>query len=423
VFKAQRPWEETVRVTTAFNRLLALQGARVIDVLFGYDGVTVRVALRRRRAVCSACGQLCRQVHDRAFRRWRHLDLGGNRCHIEYELRRVRCLDCGVRVEAVPWARPGARHTRDFEDLVAFCAQQMAKTPITALLRVGWDTVGRIVERVVADNLDTDRLKRLVMIGVDEISYRRGQRYLTQVCDHQTGAIVWAKPGRNTATLQDFFDDLGPDGRASIKAISIDMNGGYEKAIRDQQAADPGFEPEVCFDPFHVCQLAGRAVDDVRRAEWNTQGKSKTGHGRWVKSVRWSLLKAPEKQTVRQLAALHEVEHANRRLYRAFLLKEELRLLYHLDDPRLAPAHLKAWLAWASRSKLKPFVKLARTIRRYRDGILAAIRLGLSNGRMEGLNSKVRLLSHRSFGFHGPQPLIALIYLCCTGLHINPPHR
>jgi len=261
------------------------------------------------------------------------------------------------------------------------------------------------------------------MIGVDEISYRRGQRYLTQVCDHQTGAIVWAKPGRNAATLQDFFDDLGPDGRASIKAISIDMNGGYEKAIRDQQAADPGFEPEVCFDPFHVCQLAGRAVDDVRRAEWNTQGKSETGHGRWVKSVRWSLLKAPERQTIRQLAALHEVEHANRRLYRAFLLKEELRLLYHLDDPRLAPDHLNAWLAWASRSQLKPFVKLARTIRRYRDGILAAIRLGLSNGRMEGLNSKVRLLSHRSFGFHGPQPLIALIYLCCTGLHINPPHR
>jgi transposase len=287
--KAQRPWEDGVRVTTAFNRLLALQGARVIDVLFGSDGVTVRVALRRRLAVCSACGQVSRRIHDRARRRWRHLDLAGQRCHIEYELRRVRCPDCGVRVEAVPWARTGARHTRDFEDLVAFCAQQMAKTPVAALLRIGWDTVGAILERVVSDHLDADRLKRLVMIGVDEISYRKGQRYLTQVCDHQTGAIVWAKPGRNAATLlQDFFTELGPDGRASIKAISIDMNGGYEKAIRDQGAADPGFDPEVCFDPFHVVQLAGRAVDEVRRAEWNSQGKSKTGHGRWVKSVRWS---------------------------------------------------------------------------------------------------------------------------------------
>jgi transposase len=366
---------------------------------------------------------VCRRVHDRARRRWRHLDLAGSRCHLEYELRRVRCDDCGVRVEAVPWARPGARHTRDFEDVVAFCAQQMAKTPITALLRVAWDTVGAIVERVVADHLDADRLAGLVMIGVDEISYRRGQRYLTQVCDHTSGAIVWARPGRDAATLQAFFDELGDGGRASIRAISIDMNGGYEKAIRDRQADDPDFDPEVCFDPFHVVQLAGRAVDEVRRAEWNTAGKSKSGHGRWVKSVRWSLLKAPANQTARQLAALHEVSRANKRLYRAFLLKEELRLLYHLDDPRLAPDHLKAWLAWASRSKLKPFVKLARTIRRHRDGILAAIRLGLSNSRMEALNSKVRLLSHRSFGFHGPQPLIALIYLCCTALHINPPHR
>jgi len=406
-----------VRVTTAFNRLLALQGARVIDVLFGPAGVTVRVALRRRRAACSGCGQVCRQIHDRAWRRWRHLDLAGQRCLVEYELRRVRCADCGVRVEAVPWARPRARHTRDFEDLVAFCAQQMAKEPICRLLRIGWDTVGAIVERVVADHLDAERLAGLVMIGVDEISYRRGQRYLTQVCDHRTGAIVWASPGRNAATLQAFFDELGENAQ-SIRAVSIDMNGGYEKAIRHGLP-----DAQICFDPFHVVQLAGRAVDDVRRAEWNTAGKSKTGHGRWVKGLRWSLLKAPEKQTMRQLAALHEVEHANKRLYRAFLLKEELRLLYHLDDPALAEPHLTAWLAWASRSKLKPFVKLARTLRARRDGILAAIRLGLSNGRMEGLNSKVRLLSHRSFGFHGPEPLIALIYLCCSRLTITPPLR
>ena len=103
-------------------------------------------------------------------------------------------------------------------------------------------------------------------------------------------------------------------------------------------------------------------------------------------------------------------------LYRAFLLREELRLLYHLPDPALAPAHLDAWLAWASRSRLTPFVRLARTLRAHRDGILAAIRLGLSNGRLEGLNSKIRLISHRAFGFHSADALIALVYLCCTGI-------
>jgi len=130
---------------------------------------------------------------------------------------------------------------------------------------------------------------------------------------------------------------------------------------------------------------------------------------------------SPEKQTLDQLALLGEVQQANQPLYRAFLLKEELRVLYQLDDQNLAPTHLDAWLAWASRSRLEPFVKLARTIRRHRDGILAAIRLDLTNGRLEGLNSRIRLISHRSFGFHSADPLIALVYLCCSRIAIPLP--
>jgi transposase len=406
-----------VRVQTAFSRMLRLPGASVVDVSFGAEGVIVSVRLRRRQRVCSRCGQTGKQleVHDRRVKRWRHLDLGANRCVIECELRRLRCRDCGVHLEAVPWARPGSQHTRDLEDVVAWLAQQMAKTPIAGMLRIGWDTVGRIVARVVADRLDERRLAGLVAVGVDEISYRRGQRYLTSVVDHRTGAIVWCAAGRNAATLQAFFDELG-ERKHSIRAVSIDMSGGYEKAIRDNA---PG--AEVCFDPFHVVRLAQRAVDQVRRDEWNAHERSHTPKGRWIKGTRWSLLKAPAKQSIPQLALLGEVQQANKALYRAFLLKEELRLLYQLDDPRLAPAHLDSWLAWASRSRLVPFVKLARTIRRHRAGILAAIRLALSNGRLEGLNSRIRLISHRSFGFHSAAPLIALVYLCCSGIIIDLP--
>jgi transposase len=404
-----------VRVTTAFNRMLRLPGASVVDVGFGAEGVIVTVRLRRRRRVCSGCGQVGGNIHGRRIKRWRHLDLGANRCVVECELRRLWCPDCGARFEAVPWARPGSRYTRDFEDVVAWLAQQMAKTPIAGLLRIAWDTVGKIVERVVSDHLDQDRLRGLVAIGCDEISYRRGQRYLTTLADHRTGAIVWCAPGRNAATLQAFFDELG-DRKQTIRAVSIDMSGGYEKAIRDNL---PG--AEICFDPFHVVRLAQRAVDRVRRDEWNAHERSHTPKGRWIKGTRWSLLKAPAKQSIEQLALLGEVQQANRALYRAFLLKEELRLLYQLDDPTLAPDHLAAWLAWASRSRLEPFVRLARTIRRHRDGILAAIRLGLNNGRLEGLNSRIRLISHRSFGFHSASPLIALVYLCCTGIVIDLP--
>jgi transposase len=293
--------EDDVRVTTAFNRLLRLPGAAVIDVSFGGEGVIVTVRLRRRRRVCSRCGQTGRHlhVHDRRIKRWRHLDLGASRCLVECELRRVWCPDCGAQFEAVPRARAGSRYTRDFEDVVAWLAQQMAKTPIDGLLRIAWDTVGQIVARVLADHLDEERLNGLVAIGVDEIAYRRGQRYLTSVVDHKAGAIVWCAPGRNAKTLQAFFNELGGERAATIRAVSIDMSGGYEKTIREHAP-----QAEVCFDPFHVVRLAQRAVDQVRRDEWNAHERSHTKTGKWIKGTRWSLLKSPEKQTVGQLVAL-----------------------------------------------------------------------------------------------------------------------
>lgn len=405
-----------MRVSTAFNRVLGLPGASVIGVRFDREGVIVTVRLRRRRRVCSGCGQLCRATHDTQLCRWRHLDLGAQRCYIVCEVRRVKCPDCGVRMDAVPWAR-SPRFTRDFEDVVAFLAQQMAKTPIAALMRIDWETVGRIVQRVVAERLDPRRLEGLRLIAVDEVSYRRRHRYLTVVADHENGRIVWVRKGRNAATLQAFFAELG-ERRATIRAVSIDMSGGYEKAIR-QACPDAA----VCFDPFHVVHVGADATDQVRRDEWNEHGRSKTSAGRWVKNTRWAMLKAPDRQSLDQLGTLGEIYQRNQRLYRAFLLYHQLRLLYALKDPALAPAHLDAWIGWAARSKLAPFVKAARTLRAHRDGILAAIRLGLSNGRLEGLNSRVRLISHRSFGFHSAAPLIALIYLCCGGITIDLPMR
>src|SRR5437667_7142201 len=286
--------------------MLRLPGASVIGVAFAAEGVIVTVRLRRRLRVCSGCGQVGRlALHDRRVKRWRHLDLGASRCIIECELRRFWCGACGgPRLEPVPWARSGSGYTRDFEDLVAFLAQQMAKTPIARVLGAAWDSVGRIVTRVVADQLDETRLAGLVAIGCDEISYRRGRRYLTCVADHATGAIIWARPGRNAATLQAFFDELG-DRKRSIRAVSIDMSAGYANAVTE---AVP--QAEVCFDPFHVVKLANEAVNDVRRADWNAHAKSTTQTGKWLKGVRWALLKAPERLTTRQQTKLAEVQAA-----------------------------------------------------------------------------------------------------------------
>ncbi len=411
-----------MRVTTAFNTMLAIPGATVIGVTFGPEGVVVRLRLRRRKLSCP-CGFKTRATYDRRVRRWRHLDLGACRLLLEAEIRRLGCPRCRrVRTEEVPWARPGARLTRDLEDLVAFMAQRMDKTTVARLLRLSWETVARAVVRVVADHLDASRLQGLYRIGIDEVSYCKGHRYLTVVADHDRGdAIVWAGEGKGAATLSAFYQDLGEEGRRTIEAVSMDMSPAYAKATTE---ALP--QATQCIDPFHVVALANRAVDEARRWAWNLERTAeRTGRAtrgsRWVKHTRWALLKDPGDLSDAQLELLHTLRRSRSVLYRCWQLKEALRDLYRLRRPEDAPAHLRWWLAWACRSRIPAFVKLSRTIRANQQRILAAVELGLSNSKMEGLNSKIRLINHRGYGHHSAAAVIAMIYLCCGGITVTLP--
>jgi transposase len=177
--------------------MLAIPGAYVAAVTFAPEGVVVDLKRRAKRLRCP-CGRSTRGVYDRSTRSWRGLDLGATKLVLRAEIRRLDCRACGrVRTEEVPWARPGARFTRDFEDVAAWLAQRMDKTAITRLLRCSWEAVANVVERVVADQLDHSRLEEVYRIGVDEVSYRKGHRYLTVVADHdRDGAVIWAGEGK-----------------------------------------------------------------------------------------------------------------------------------------------------------------------------------------------------------------------------------
>ena len=403
-----------MRVSTAFNRLLAVAGVSVAAVRFERDGVVSVLRLRRRRLVCPRCGCLGSAGYDRRLRRWRHLDLGGTRWFLEYALRRFFCPGCRrVVSEAVPWARHGARFTRAFEDVVAWLARQAAFSVIGRLLRITWRSVARIVTRVVAE-LRPGLPLRLERIGIDEISYRRGQRYLTLVADHSSGCVVWVGQGHSQQTLAGFFDALGRDRTAALRAISVDMWAAYLKAIRERAP-----NALVCIDPFHVVQQANLAVDKVRKQEWRRLQQA-GAPSRWLQQTRWAVLKRPERLSERQTETLALLQRENERLYQAYLLKEQLRAIYAVTPTEAAPL-LDAWLDAASHSELPAFRRLARMLKRHRHGVLNAIELGLSNSRLEALNARVRLINHRSYGFHSPEPLIALIHLCCGPLTIQLP--
>ncbi len=184
-------------------------------------------------------------------RRWRHLDLAGMKWHLRYDTRRVDCPCCGVVVEHVPWADVGSWFTRPFEDQVGYLAQRSDKTTVHKLMRIAWTTVGDIIQRVVQRHQRGDLLDGLTHIGVDELSYRRHHEYVTVVVDHKTQRIVWAKKGKNAATLTAFFDELGPERVKKLKAVTIDMSAAYIKAVT---AAAP--KAQIIFDRFHVQRLA-----------------------------------------------------------------------------------------------------------------------------------------------------------------------
>src|SRR4051794_37587689 len=348
----------------------------------------------------------------RGRRRWRALDLGTTFAFVEADAPRVTCRRHGVVVCAVPWARHGSRFTRAFEDQVAWLAVHTSKTAVAALMRIAWRTVGGICERVAAEaQREVDLLADLKRVGIDEISHRRGQRYLTVVVCHDTGRLVWAAPGRDRRTVEAFLEALGQDRCQQIELVSCDMAAWIAAPLAERLR-----HAIRCVDPFHVVQLATDALDEIRREVWNEARKAgQTAVARELKGARFALWKNPEHLTRRQRGKLASIQQTNQRLYRAYLLKEQLRQVYRVPTEH-AGALLDAWLAWARRSRLEPFVKLARTIDEHRAGIEAAIENELSNARIEQINTQLRRLTPRAFGFHSPDALTALATLTLSDL-------
>jgi transposase len=413
-----------VRASTAFKRLLRLRGVNVTAVEWSAGTVMVTVTLRRRRAVCSHCRFSSAMAHDLrpGMSRWRHLDLGTWRVEVQARLRRVRCPTHGVVVEGVPFARPGAHLTRDFDDLLAWLATRMDKTSVARLCRVSWRTVGRACERVVACELDPRRLDGLLRIGVDEISWRKHHRYLTLVVDHDRAQVVWGAPGKDSATLDRFFDELGPERSARIQAVSMDLGPAYLKSVTAEGHAPQAI---VCADVFHLVKLVGDALDEVRRDLWQQLRRLPDDrYARDFKGARWALLKNPEDLTDTQAAQLAKIRRSRGGIWRAYEMKEQFRAVFAGDlEPAAAIELLDRWITRASRSRLAPFVKAAKTMRERRPIIVNAIENGISNGRVEGLNTKVRLLVRRAYGFHSAEAALALVMLACGPIDLKLPHE
>jgi len=408
----RRDEEGGVLGTNVWRRVLGVDRATVIGSVKldeGTNAVVAQVRPRRdSKRRCGRCG-LRAPLYDQGEgrRRWRSLDLGTVMCFLEADAPRVHCPEHGPTVAQVPWARHGAGHTRDFDHQAAWLVTHTPKSAVSELMRIAWRTVGSIITRVVADGRAAhDPFDGLRRIGIDEISYKKGHRYLLVVVDHDSGRLVWAAPGRDKRTLRGFFDLLGTKRCKNVRLVSADAAEWIAEVVRERCR-----RAVLCTDGFHVVAWATEALDQVRREVWNTaRRQGMRAFARELKGCRYALWKNPEDLTERQEAKLAWISGANARLYRAYLLKEQLREAIRLKGRR-AIAMIHAWMAWAARSRIAAFVELGRRIRKNLPGIEAAMLHNLSNALIESTNTKLRVLHRMAFGFKKPEHLIALALL------------
>jgi transposase len=411
--------------------LLGLEDTAIENVRRVDDGGVLVIDVRpmaRQRDRCGRCRRRCPGYDEGSGRRrWRALDQGATLTYLEADAPRVRCREHGVVVAHVPWAAHDAGHTHTFDQQVAWLAVRTSKSAVTELMRIAWRTVGSILDRewarvqAVAAASGSDGLDGLRRIGIDEISYRRGQLYLTVVVDHDTGRLVWTQPGRDRATLRRFFDDLGDERSKLITHVSADQATWISEVVTQRCPA-----AVQCADPFHVVKWANDAVAKVRADAWRAarasgetrkngveagrQRRDSTGTARELRDARYALWKNPEDLTERQHQRLHWIAETHPQLWEAYRLKEGLRLLLRMRG-RAGIEALDEWLSWATHCNVEQFRHLAARITAIRERIEATLTHGLTNALVESVNTKIRLITRIAFGFHTPQPLIALAML------------
>ncbi|WP_034261159.1 ISL3 family transposase [Actinospica robiniae] len=421
-----------MRDVSVWREMLGLSDAVVEDVELEPERGAIVAHVRVRKGAALRCSR-CRRKSPRydrgeGRRRWRHLDAGTLRVFIEADVPRVRCRACGVNVIYIPWARAGAGHSVDFDRQVAYLATRTSKSAVVELIRIAWRTVGTIPARYRQDVEDCyDRYDGLRRIGIDEIAYKKGRKYLTVVVDHDTGRLVWAGTGRESATLEEFFEILGPARAGEIILVSADAARYIAQAVKKHLP-----NAVQCADPFHVIAWATDALDQVRREAWNTaKGRASNtqltrershGPSRALKNTRLALWKNPEDLTEQQHAKIEWIAKTDPRLYRAYLLKEGLRYVFKVKGTKGREA-LDRWLAWAARCRIPAFIDVARRIKTVRASIDAALKHHLSNALIESVNTKIRLITRLAFGFADPEALIALALLSLGGYKPTLPGR
>jgi transposase len=366
--------------------------------------------LDQRLLRCGVCRRRCLQVHDiRKEREWRDLSMRKLPLKLRYRPRRVECPRCGVRVEDFPWAEPWARVTTALFNAVAMLARELSWQGTARQYGLNWKSVATIVKRAVEYGLRHRARPTVRVIGIDEVSRRKGQVYLTVVYDLERRVLLWVGDDRTEEAVKPFFTkEMGTRRCHTLRVVCMDMWAPYANLVREYATY-----AQILFDRFHIVKHLNEAVEEVRRSEMRRLSlKERVA----FKRSRWLLLKNPWNLNPDQKERLSTLVRWNAPIVRAYYLKESFQLFWDYKQCKRAETHLQKWMTSAMRSRLDPFKRFVRMLRSHLDGVLPWTRIRLSNAAVEGMNNKIKSISHRSFGFRTATNFIAAIYHCCARL-------
>lgn len=386
--------------TPSIAPYLPFRRVRVVGQRVETDRSTASLELaadRRFTPRCHRCEAGADRIHSRYWRRIRDLSLGEHETWLWLQIRRLRCPDCeAIRAEGFDFVASYARVTKRMARYIAQLCRMLSVAAVARHLGLDWKLVKACDKAVLLEEFGETDTSGLRLLAVDEISLKKGHRYMTVVLDLETGRVVWMGQGRKKKTLTAFFALMSEEERAAVEAVAIDMWAPYVRAI---QACLPN--ARIIYDLYHVvANYHTKVLDKVRIAAYKKAATE--DERRWIKGSRYLLYKNDENLTDKQRPKLERLLEVNQQIHTAYLLRDELKEIWTLRSPWAVRQALGAWCELARESDLGPLERFADSLRRHRRGIVAHARYPIGTGRLEGTNNKIKVIKRRSYGFRDP---------------------
>ena len=400
-----------LQLITILNRCHRFPGFIYRQAGFSSDGKSIEIAVSPRvgsKAMCSCCHRAAPGYDTLPERRFEFIPFWGFLVFLLYSMRRVDCPRCeAVVVEEVPWGDGKRTLTRAYMLFLARWARRLSWKETAEAFRTSWDKVFDAVDHVVAYGLENRKFGQIDAIGVDEIQYAKGHKYLTLVYQIDLGVtrLLWVGRERTIESFQGFFTVIGDELASKIVFVCSDMWEPYLKVIREKCS-----EALHILDRFHIVAKMNKAVDEVRAGE--SRRMAREGFMPVLKKSRWLLLKRQENLKTEQRFRLRDLLRYNLKTVRAYILKEAFQQLWDYNSPTWAGKFLDQWCRQVMRSQIDPMKKIARSMRQHRELILNYFRAQklFSSGVVEGLNNKAKVTMRRSYGFRTFRTLELALY-------------